>query len=135
MKRNRELFYKIANKLEQQPELWKQDTYISDVNFAPENICNTPACIAGHAIVECDNSDRYIFIQSKDGIYLFPKDKSEILSWEDEARDVLGLLYQESDTLFEISGRPRDEYTVPSALRAIGDGAKVSDVWIDGWDA
>lgn len=93
MIRNRELFDKIADQIEQHPETYDQNHYR----------CGTAHCVAGHAV-------------AISGLEMSQWDT------EAAARELLGLTDDEGDTLFNMYWRPPAGMTVPEALRAIGRG-------------
>ena len=134
-KRNRDLFYRIADQIEKEPTSYDQGfwcvtqaEYIEELRFevefgdatqekldraldVPASECGTVACVAGWAC----------FLTS--GSTMVPLD-----GWTRSARELLGLSSQEADLLFCDTWKPRPGLTVPEALRKLGDGASVEEV-------
>ena len=124
--RNTELFERIADEIEFFPESYNQGAWgkIIEGAKAKQTACGTAFCIAGHAShltgwlpqhpQEWDN-----VIRPKGDTYL------EV---SDVARRELGLTQAEAEFLFDGDWKPKRKYTVPEALRAIGNGANILDV-------
>lgn len=124
--RNTELFERIADEIEFFPESYDQQSWgtIIEGAKAKQTACGTAFCIAGHAShltgwlpqhpQEWDN-----VIRPKGDTYL---EVSEV------ARRELGLTQAEAEFLFDGDWKPKRKYTVPEALRAIGNGANILDV-------
>jgi hypothetical protein len=137
--RNAEALRRIADRIEQTPEIYKQeswflypedDDWVSiwekaeadevDILF-PD--CGTHACIAGHAIIDAG----YGYVA--DGGYYTNREQTEEFYGEAPlAAFLLGLTTQEARLLFLRSMRPREGMTAPEMLRALADGARVSEV-------
>lgn len=127
---NAELFHQIADKIEKEPEGYNQEFW------GQRTSCGTAYCIGGWAVV-LGGKDQIIY-----------SDEGELLglrngwdnSWtevSDAARELLGIAphtyasdpYEDvTDRLFMSGWRPREDMTVPEALRAIANGAKLADV-------
>jgi hypothetical protein len=110
---NSELFRKVADKIENQPELYCQ-AHIDDYTE-----CGTAHCIAGWAHF-LTYGDTYAGLDKAD---YRPEDSRHILS----AQELLGI-DNLSLKLFHPQWKPREGLTVPQALRMIADGATVSEV-------
>lgn len=122
-KRNAQLFWEIAAKIDEFPDNYDQALWIhcedpeakwpnieQQATMLVEGACGTTACIAGWAVA----------LRWKKGR------TNKVLSWEDEARELLGLTEIEADDLFNPSWEPEDGRSVGDALRAIGAGAMIS---------
>jgi hypothetical protein len=169
--RNRDLFYAIAELVEQDPERHDQNVWERPVPEA----CGTIACVAGWACilgrpddfqltergfyepklstieealrhhfeygpeetVEVDDlvgqlGYRAVAIQTEDPIFRGVA-RTDLLArvdyWQENASGLLGVDEDEADTLFAPDVGPLGGLTVAEALRAIGDGAPISEVW------
>lgn len=150
----------IADLVEEFPELHNQEVWET---LPEDNPCGTKACIAGWACIlgTDDFKQKEIKVGDADekGIFWIPKKRLvrehvpndytdvDALTPSDRIRnlpteyyagmgaELLGLDNEQADLLFHGEGRPREDYTVSEALRAIANGADVHDVWTDGtWD-
>lgn len=148
----------IADLVEEFPDLHDQETW----ETTPEdNPCGTKACIAGWACILGTNDfkQKEMKIEGGEGkgIFWIPKkrivrehapdyvDVDELSPsgriknlpteyYAETGASLLGLERHEADLLFHGEGRPREGYTVSSALRAIANGSDVHEVWSDGTD-
>ena len=124
--RNTELFERIADEIEFFPESYDQQSWgmMIEGAKAKQTACGTAFCIAGHASHltgwlplhpgEWDNVVR-------------PKGKDHVEVGA-AARRELGLTDAEAEFLFDGDWKPKRKYTVPEALRAIGNGADILSV-------
>lgn len=124
--RNTQLFYRVAAFLELFPESYNQSTWGEeyDHELTP---CGTAFCIAGHAVHETGwnaTVDYDWTLVQRPGL-----DKT--LYSSRAALVELGLTDIEADLLFSSSWRPSEEFTVPEALRMLGDGECLSEITID----
>lgn len=127
--RNRELFYRIAELIEANPELYNQRSW------GRSTPCGTAQCIAGHAAALAGWEPlRYHVGSDVDWSRLYPRGSSqsgkEAFEWrhvDSVGRRELGLTYSEAWILFASGWHPKKPYkTVPEALRAFGDGARIA---------
>jgi hypothetical protein len=154
--RNRELFEKIAARIEQDERKHYQsdwsnpkivegkeaDVVVGDIFVDCEhetpNYCNTAFCVAGHAVIEGCKAKLKLSIGrsmwSDSGFQIdrnwFFKNGVELNTNRVpyEARVLLGLTQDESGILFGSDWEPRASMTVPEALRALGAGASIESV-------
>lgn len=99
---NAEMFRRIADQIEKEPEKYNQRTYGWS--------CGSPRCIAGWALV------------------FSGKQPSGVLRPAQKAAEILGINDREMRTLFIESWTPIRGLAVPDALRQIADGASVASV-------
>jgi hypothetical protein len=97
--RNTELFDRIADRIEERPDLHNQGVY----GFGGG--CDTPHCIAGWAVA------------LSGGVVTGGADT--------DARALLKLNHREAGRLFSHRWKPHGGLTVPEALRAIGRGGAI----------
>lgn len=123
MKRNAELFKKVADEIRKDPACYDQGTWGRP---DPTTLCGTRMCIAGHTARLTGwkpvRPDTWSTV-SKGG-----RDAEYV---EDVARDALGLNVRESDYLFESDFMQDASYEeVAEALEQIGRGeADVEDFY------
>ena len=117
--RNTALFDRIADAIKFFPESYNQMDWAGAEEKSP--MCGTAFCIAGHGVYETGwNVPRgSAVIQNADG-------RAQAISMT--AAYELGLTYLESDYLFSGGWKPREDLTVPQALRKIGRGAPLPEV-------
>jgi hypothetical protein len=129
--RNTALFYRIAKMQETFPESHNQKNW---GQAKPEAPCGTAFCIAGHAVHETGwnaaaegdiSSQNWRLSPWREVIRPKGTKAFDIL---DAAKLELGLTQPEQHVLFSEGWEPKVGYTVASALRAIGDGARIQDV-------
>lgn len=115
MTRNRDLFRRIADTIEANPDLYDQTAYGSPTS------CGTAHCIAGHAaaISGCQPNDWGMWSTVR------APGREELRDTHDVAAELLGLNAEEADDLFNGSWEPPAGQTVAEAFRAIGDGARI----------
>lgn len=124
MKRNKELFYKIADKIEAEPERYDQDTW------GAQTACGTAHCVAGWAAnLEGCRATGGLGAPSW-GLVIPPN--GEIQSVRYFAMGALGLTEEEADNLFCATWVPRLGLSVPEALRLLGEGVDLESV--SDWD-
>lgn len=130
--RNTELFYRIAAVIEFEPERYSQRTYGScrnhpkvyewtfDNGDTVVGACGTAHCIAGWAVVlsgyKPSCSSWWHGVDSPDG------DRSPTGV---AAAGLLGITYDEANTLFSGRWEPPSGVSVPDELRRIGDGGPI----------
>lgn len=118
MERNKELFDKIADQIEQYPESHHQGTWGSR--------CGTKCCVAGWA---ARLSGARPAEDPQDGVAWWfcypPGDDTKATMTPIYAARVLGLTEDEADIMFASDWDPLEIYglSVPEALREIGCGA------------
>jgi len=152
---NRELLLRVADAIEREPDSYDQatsasyriqtrDGNIKDISpqaaratiegleFLPH--CGTAYCIAGHVTVQAGYAYNLKFgwWEAGDGTYFY--DGGQGL----RAKELLGLSEPQASVLFNADWVPAEGLTVPEALRAFADGAKLSGLtgpimWSD-WD-
>lgn len=129
VKRNRELFYKIAAQLDREPESYDQETWGRREAKTP---CGTAHCVAGWAAAlggykSSTKDSSWSFVVTPEQLKL-PTSKRMLVSRNVETlgAELLGLTEGEADALFDCGWEPGPRETVPEALRAIGDGAPVN---------
>lgn len=117
--RNTALFDRIADAIKFFPESYNQTDWAAAQDKSP--MCGTAFCIAGHGVHETGwNVPRgSAVIIDEDG-----RNKSISMT----AAYELGLTYLEQDYLFSGGWKPREDLTVPQALRKIGRGAPLPEV-------
>lgn len=125
---NTELLLKVANAIEKYPELYDQETY-GDVEVNNTS-CGTTACIAGWA---CALEGYYPTVI--DTRFSYEKVSKEPyteyydgLDTHFTAVSILGLDNGDAEELFSAYWMPRDDLTVPEALRKIANGASIEEV-------
>lgn len=112
---NSELFRKIADRIETEPETYNQgnwarrDPLISDAE--PEGACIF--CIAEQIIGFEHHADTQ---------------KMGHVGYQEITAEALGLSDEDATKLYHADWKPREGLTVPQALRMIADGATVSEV-------
>lgn len=107
MKRNEELFRKVADAIERNPDSYNQNAW-----------CGTQACVAGWAVA----------IERCNGNIAFERVMDAVNDIHDAAAELLRLDYVDAADLFRASWEPHDGLSVPDALRKIGEGAHIADV-------
>lgn len=113
--RNSELLRAVADKIDREPSSYDQSFW--------GNPCGTKHCIAGHAVHIAGLSS------SPDASWpwsMVINEKGEEEPTRYAAARLLGLTSGEAAMLFDEHWVPHG--TVPEALRAIADGAQISDV-------
>ena len=128
MERNEELFRRVADAIEANPEQYDQGQWE----------CGTTRCLAGwanrltgHVVpatwleigASASEADSQRFVE-------------RMVAFSERARSVLGLTSEETDGpdpdeeggLFAETWRPHPGLSVPDALRKIGEGAAIEDV-------
>jgi hypothetical protein len=121
MKRNTELFEKVAAAIEEQPALWNQKAWAKAVTNEEGERCGTAHCIAGWAIFIAD--DQHC---SPEGSVIAP-DGLRVHAQE-RAAELLGLYPSEADRLFDTMWRDGEAIEdVADELREIGRGARITD--------
>lgn len=102
IERNVDLFRRVADRIERDPESYDQRTWVRIGE------CGTVACIGGHALLEAGGA----------------ADRTSSRGWAEchaLVRTLLGLTDRES-ILFHAKWRPAPGMTVPVALRRLADG-------------
>lgn len=115
MNRNVELLRAVADKIEREPSSYAQHLW--------GNHCGTVHCVAGHAVHLAGLSP------SRDASWpwsMVVDENGDHEPTRNVAARLLGLTEGEAAMLFDEHWVPHG--TVPEALRAIADGAQVSDV-------
>lgn len=123
---NQELFNKIADEIENDPDSFEMVTWCTSVE-----LCRTVACIAGKAIINSattlpdfkpgDNPETWLY-RVVDG--LFPD--HSIFTFSAAATELLGIDEETASRLFY-----QTDYTVsfPTLLRELGKGKSIEDFW------
>ena len=120
MSRNEELFRKVADAIEREPESYDQGWFFRDLG------CGTTACIAGWAVALAKHQGNL-----SAACRSYPDAVNEWMLLEPEsipATALLGLTTDDASYLFGQGWRPHDGLSVPDALRKIGEGAAIEDV-------
>lgn len=154
--RNVELFRKVADAIEREPDRYNQRTWLSLDNqittlAAPLEHCKTVCCVAGHAIMESTSTEewdsavstalRHMAVIHKMGVddprllkditldHVIIKNLiGEDHSIPKRAAELLGLSNEEADFLFAENWEPESDLSVSDALRQLADGAELCDV-------
>ncbi len=113
--RNTELFNRIADRIEKDPDTYNQHEWG----------CGTKFCVAGHVAVElgCKSSGVNSFGDPIWSLIITPS--GHRMATHDFARERLGLDDDDAYELFDAGWLPRDGGSVPDALRAIGRGEEI----------
>lgn len=128
MKRNTELFDKIADQIEREPQSYDQETWGREAKTP----CGTAHCVAGWAAA----LEGYLPMMGTDWNFVMAPNDTGLtegtrieaaLDVEGVGAELLGLTEDEADALFHSDWEPGPNETVPEALRAIGDGEPVND--------
>lgn len=121
MKRNEELFRKVADHIEAQPEHYDQEMWWQHKE------CGTTACIAGWGISLTKQQSLDACAKRWDRmVQTWNGNPADVV--RDEAAECFGLTDSDARLLFHASWAPHDGLSVPDALRKIGEGASIEDV-------
>ncbi len=139
MERNKELFYQIADAIEQNPSHHHQGSWIRvedtrvpsnmltlEVNGEQIEHCGTTQCVAGWAAVLDGQGEKLAVAMGE--VY---GENEEPFNVKTAAACALGLDEIEAGTLFVSSAGHTESYDWPAVLRALGDGATVKKAFTD----
>ena len=119
----------IADQIELEPGSYDQGTYGCKEK---QSSCGTAHCIAGWSAKLDGWSPRIghgwgLLIRGGDDGML------EYAACEEVAGKNMGVCEEDYEVLFNVDWEPIDSMTVPQALRALADGASVSDITPSQW--
>lgn len=125
--RNADLLKEVGERIAAEPASYSQATW----GYAPQNSCNTTACVAGHALLASGYrlTQLQIFVDSNGKAI---PDAAGVI--RELAGNLLGLDANEAAILFDAEWEPRQDLgidlaeRVRKALYAIADGADIEDV-------
>lgn len=146
---NKKMFYAIADLIEDNPERWDQDFWITDgwgsqnsvVYNGEEYICGTTQCVAGWAVVlqhggYTGDQNGYSIMSDGHTVYNVSD------NWVIEGANILGLSREDAYMLFHTTfdvrniSKRHEEYEkqmfdMPRVLREIADGRTVEEALYD----